>query len=218
MYKKINLIYKIFIQFLYYVYFIIFKINISQSLKYQSMISIMEIYKLKKLDLIEECDYEGGDTVFITYEDWKFICNFIKKRITKNYSLLLKDYTLDEIYNYFFEMLELNGESEYYNLVLSSNSIYFLEFTMKNKGHSYQYNGYKKSDVKLQQTANMVASIALPYTAITWLHENNFIDLKKCYPSILIISIGVLVFYLLRYKTWNIKIFIIFITVIIFIA
>ena len=53
---------------------------------------------------------------------------------------------------------------------LSDN--YYIIFRITNKGYSYQYNGYKKSQDKLQRKANLFLLITTIYYLSSWVFPN----------------------------------------------
>ena len=61
---------------------------------------------------------------------------------------------------------------------LSDN--YYIIFKITNKGYSYQYNGYKKSQDKLQEKANLFLLITTIYYLSSWVFPN-YDEFKKSF-------------------------------------
>ena len=76
--------------------------------------------------------------------------------------------------------------------------------TMTSQGYSYQYNGYKRPDVRLQETANLFALFTILGGIFIWLEnsENKILYLETKGERIytLIIYTFVFLLYLLRKK------------------
>lgn len=98
----------------------------------------------------------------------------------------------------------IGKNSKYYTFLVSENIHEEKEykFIMTSSGYSYQYNGYKKSDVRLQDKANLFAMIAILGASFGWLTDKEFINyhnLKEFFFYIFI-SCMVLFIYSLRKK------------------
>ena len=92
---------------------------------------------------------------------------------------------------------------------LSDN--YYIIFRITNKGYSYQYNGYKKSQDKLQRKANLFLLITTIYYLSSWVFPNydNFkkaffrnLDLFRIENSYLKIFVSIAVWEVIR-KTFS---------------
>lgn len=183
------------------------KLEKKQSLMYQIMIILMEEHKkarLAKNDYIG--NYDGGDILIFDKESWKRMKKKIKGYITVNYKetfsemhnshiiglfpedenilcslriLDVKNTTADDLKKIKNETPETNEIDEVdSDTYLSDN--YYIIFRVTNKGYSYQYNGYKKTQDRLQQKANLFLSITTIYYLSSWIFPN-YSDFKESF-------------------------------------
>ena len=211
------------------------KLEKKQSLMYQIMIILMEEHKkarLAKNDYIG--NYDGGDVLTFDKESWKKMKKKIKDYITVNYKETFSEMHDSHIIGLFPEdenilcslrILDIgNGkvdnlkkeshESDKIDEVDSDSYLsdnYYIIFRITNKGYSYQYNGYKKSQDKLQRKANLFLLITTIYYLSSWVFPNydNFkkaffrnLDLFRIENSYLKIFVSIAVWEVIR-KTFT---------------
>lgn len=211
------------------------KLEKKQSLMYQIMIILMEEHKkarLAKNDYIG--NYDGGDVLTFDKESWKKMKKKIKDYITMNYKETFSEMHDSHIIGLFPEdenilcslrILDIgNGkvdnlkkeshESDKIDEVDSDSYLsdnYYIIFRITNKGYSYQYNGYKKSQDKLQRKANLFLLITTIYYLSSWVFPNydNFkkaffrnLDLFRIENSYLKIFVSIAVWEVIR-KTFS---------------
>lgn len=211
------------------------KLEKKQSLMYQIMIILMEEHKkarLAKNDYIG--NYDGGDVLTFDKESWKKMKKKIKDYITVNYKETFSEMHDSHIIGLFPEdenilcslrILDIgNGkvdnlkkeshESDKIDEVDSDSYLsdnYYIIFRITNKGYSYQYNGYKKSQDKLQRKANLFLLITTIYYLSSWVFPNydNFkkaffrnLDLFRIENSYLKIFVSIAVWEVIR-KTFS---------------
>lgn len=202
---------------------------------YQIMIILMEEHKkarLAKNDYIG--NYDGGDVLTFDKESWKKMKKKIKDYITVNYKETFSEMHDSHIIGLFPEdenilcslrILDIgNGkvdnlkkeshESDKIDEVDSDSYLldnYYIIFRITNKGYSYQYNGYKKSQDKLQRKANLFLLITTIYYLSSWVFPNydNFkkaffrnLDLFRIENSYLKIFVSIAVWEVIR-KTFT---------------
>ena len=211
------------------------KLEKKQSLMYQIMIILMEEHKkarLAKNDYIG--NYDGGDVLTFDKESWKKMKKKIKDYITVNYKETFSEMYDSHIIGLFPEdenilcslrILDIgngkvdnlkkeNHESDKIDEVDSDSYLsdnYYIIFRITNKGYSYQYNGYKKSQDKLQRKANLFLLITTIYYLSSWVFPNydNFkkaffrnLDLFRIENSYLKIFVSIAVWEVIR-KTFS---------------
>lgn len=187
--------------FIYNLYFKWFKINENQSLIYQIMIIIMHIHKMKRFGIFKEIQYIGTDSLVITEDEFEIVGNRIKSFLTYNNKDLVNKSGINPLLIIAFEGSA--KKSPYYEIkkqMLDDKKT--IIFSMTNDGYSYQYNGYKKSEVRLQDKANLFAMIAIFGTSFSWLVDKEFINYKS-YTSLIkasIIYLGIASVYFFRKK------------------
>lgn len=194
--------YKKTVRYIYDFYFRIFKINNFQSLKYQIMIYLMHFHQLKRLGIIEEFSYVGTNILYVTKEDWRYLYTEISKNISKNYKILYKDYTEEDKEVFFYDIIIEDINNSNYQVNLSLEEDYFLEIVLTDVGYSYQYNGYKKSEVKMQEKANYFAIATLFGTSFAWLESKKYFDLRENITEVLAVYFLIFLGYSLRKKEW----------------
>lgn len=172
------------------------KLEKKQSLMYQIMIILMEEHKkarLAKNDYIG--NYDGGDVLTFDKESWKKMKKKIKDYITVNYketfsemhdshiiglfpedeNILCSLRILDIGNGKFDDLKKESHESDKIDEVDSDSYLsdnYYIIFRITNRGYSYQYNGYKKSQDKLQRKANLFLLITTIYYLSSWVFPN----------------------------------------------
>lgn len=172
------------------------KLEKKQSLMYQIMIILMEEHKkarLAKNDYIG--NYDGGDVLTFDKESWKKMKKKIKDYITVNYKEIFSEMHNSHIIGLFPEdenilcslrILDI-GNGKFDDLKKESHETdkidevdsdsylsdnYYIIFRITNRGYSYQYNGYKKSQDKLQRKANLFLLITTIYYLSSWVFPN----------------------------------------------
>lgn len=210
--------------FLNRICFKIFKINDEQSLEYQISISFMFIHKLVRKNIYRDVSYPGNNTIFFTEEEFEKAIFFIEKTISTIYRKKIELLKTQKRKRYFiignlgritkekflkFRMEKKNNKSEFY-------------IEMTSKGYSYQYNGYKRPDVRLQETANLFALFTILGGIFIWLENSEnkilYLETKEERIYTLIIYAFIFLLYLLRKKRIIWKSIILFIIVILVIA
>lgn len=210
--------------FLNRICFKIFKINDEQSLEYQISISFMFIHKLARKNIYRDVSYPGNNTIFFTEEEFEKAIFFIEKTISTIYRKKMELLKTQKRKRYFiignlgritkekflkFRMEKKNNKSEFY-------------IEMTSKGYSYQYNGYKRPDVRLQETANLFALFTILGGIFIWLENSEnkilYLETKEERIYTLIIYAFIFLLYLLRKRRIIWKSIILFIIVILVIA
>lgn len=193
------------ILFFYQIYFKAFRINDEQSLEYQVLISFMFIHKLTRKNLYKDVGYIGTNEISFNEKELKKAFNFIEKIISKIYREILEKLNDRNKKLYFLGILRRIDKEEYLKFKLMKNknkNEYYI--IMTSQGYSYQYNGYKKSDVRLQETANLFALFTILGGIFIWLEnsENKILYLETKAERIytLIIYIFIFLLYLFRKK------------------
>lgn len=187
--------------FIYNLYFKWFKINENQSLIYQIMIIIMHIHKMKRFGIFKEIQYMGTDSLVISEDEFEIVGNRIKNFLTYNNKDLVDKSGINPLLIIAFEGTA--KKSSYYEIkkqILNDKKI--IIFSMTNEGYSYQYNGYKRNEVRLQDKANLFAMIAIFGASFSWLVDKEFINYKS-YVSLIragIIYSGIASVYFFRKK------------------
>ena len=210
MYKFIVNVYNVLVLKIYNIYFKTFKINDNQSLEYQLMIILMHIHKMRRFGIMNIGLYIGNNSLYLNEDDIKEVSKFILKNLSSNnehmmsfsgkpihffYGMYLNERDRNGLYK-----LEMKSEDEILHNGEKNKDIFI--FKMTNKGYSYQYNGYKKSEVRLQDKANLFAMFAIFGASFSWLVDKNFIN-HKSYLSLskaAIIYLGIATIYFLRKK------------------
>lgn len=168
-------------------------INKKQSLKYQIMLILMEEHKRARLGDKFIGSYNGGNELLFDSNTWNKMKNKIEKYISDNYKddfkksdvnyilgLFSKEQELCslEIYNKNIRNIADTNEEDEINILSTnfeakniSESEYII-FYMTDKGYSYQYNGYKKTQDKLQHSANLFVLMTLIYYIVSWIFPN----------------------------------------------
>lgn len=193
------------ILYFYQIYFKAFRINDEQSLEYQVLISFMFIHKLTRKNLYKDVGYIGTNEISFNEKELKKAFNFVEKMISKIYREILEKLNDRNKKLYFLGILRRIDKEKYLKFKLMKNkhkNEYYI--IMTSQGYSYQYNGYKKSDVRLQETANLFALFTILGGIFIWLEnsENKILYLETKAERIytLIIYIFIFLFYLLRKK------------------
>jgi hypothetical protein len=210
------------ILFFYQIYFKAFRINDEQSLEYQVLISFMFIHKLTRKNLYKDVGYIGTNEISFNEKELKKAFNFVEKMISKIYREILEKLNDRNKKLYFLGILRRIDKEEYLKFKLMKNknkNEYYI--IMTSQGYSYQYNGYKKSDVRLQETANLFALFTILGGIFIWLEnsENKILYLETKVERIytLIIYIFIFLLYLFRKKRiiWKSIILLIILTLIV---
>ena len=204
MIKLLNLNKLIF--FLNQIYFKAFRINDEQSLEYQVLISFMFIHKLTRKNIYKDVGYIGSNEISFNEKELKKVFSFIEKMISKIHRKTLEKLNDRNKKSYFLGMLRRIDKEKYLKFKLIKNKKNRNEYyiTMTSQGYSYQYNGYKRPDVRLQETANLFALVTILGGIFIWLEnsENKILYLETKGERIytLIIYTFVFLLYLLRKK------------------
>ena len=204
MIKLLNLNKLIF--FLNQIYFKAFRINDEQSLEYQVLISFMFIHKLTRKNIYKDVGYIGSNEISFNEKELKKVFSFIEKMISKIHRKTWEKLNDRNKKSYFLGMLRRIDKEKYLKFKLIKNKKNRNEYyiTMTSQGYSYQYNGYKRPDVRLQETANLFALFTILGGIFIWLEnsENKILYLETKGERIytLIIYTFVFLLYLLRKK------------------
>lgn len=193
------------ILFFYQIYFKTFRINDEQSLEYQVLISFMFIHKLTRKNLYKDVGYIGTNEISFNEKELKKAFSFVEKMISKIHRKTLENLNDRNKKLYFLGILRRIDKEEYLKFKLMKNknkNEYYI--IMTSQGYSYQYNGYKRSDVRLQETANLFALFTILGGIFIWLEnsENKVLYLETKAERIytLIIYIFIFLLYLFRKK------------------
>ena len=210
MWKFIINIYNTFVLKIYNLYFKSFKINDNQSLEYQLMIILMHIHRMKRFGITDIGLYIGDNFLYLREDDIEKVNKFIEKNLSYNNKHMI-NFSGKPIYFFYGMSLENKNKNGLYKLEMKSedkiwnngekNKDVFI-FQMTDKGYSYQYNGYKRSEVRLQDKANLFAMVAIFGASFSWLVDKNFINYKS-YASLIkagIIYSGIATVYFFRKK------------------
>lgn len=111
------------ILYIYHQYFKLFKINDNQSLKYQIMIILMHLYKMRRFWLIDYCSYVGDSRLIITDVDLKKVDNVIYNFLTYSNKDILKK-TNQRPLSFFGAMCH-NVKNDYFEVSLKENKEIF---------------------------------------------------------------------------------------------
>lgn len=201
--------------YFYNLYFKLFKIDENQSLIYQIMIILMHIHKMKRFGIFEEVEYLGTDYLVITEDEFEIVGNKIKKFLTYNNRDLVDKSNSNPLLLIAFNS-SLNNSKYYEIKKIKTNDKKMIVFSITNEGYSYQYNGYKRNEVRLQDKANFFAMIAIFGASFSWLVDKEFIDYKS-YLSLgksFLIYLELSMFYFFRKKNLK-RLFLMFIIFII---
>mgnify|MGYP000926249352 CR=1 FL=1 len=193
------------ILFFYQIYFKTFRINDEQSLEYQVLISFMFIHKLTRKNLYKDVGYIGTNEISFNEKELEKAFSFVEKMISKIHRKTLENLNDRNKKLYFLGILRRIDKEEYLKFKLMKNknkNEYYI--IMTSQGYSYQYNGYKRSDVRLQETANLFALFTILGGIFIWLEnsENKVLYLETKAERIytLIIYIFIFLLYLFRKK------------------
>lgn len=197
---------------LHFWYFKMFYINKNQTFSYQLMIIFMYIHYLKRLRLIESFSYIGKSEFKIKAEidELKELFIIVKRFISPQYKRLLVKDEFDTLLKQTAFIVSLLKEIEneeknedtkdsFFELKLENA---FITFKVKNKGLSYQYNGYKKSEVKMANKANLFALLTVFGASFLWIETKPEIinNLLFGYIGLIIIYSLIFLLYILRKK------------------
>ena len=237
--SKVEEIYNRIILILYNYYFILFKIDDVQSFSYQVMIILMHIHKLRRLGLYTEVSYAGRSEIIFSKLEWEKVISLIDNMVSLSHKRILEQVPIEDRNDYILSLLDVNEattsqnfeefetdidniKNKYYVFLVkrieatdTNIEQSYCKFIMKSEGFSYQYNGYKKSEVRLQEKANLFALLAAGWAIFIWLtaSDNPFvkIDTLLKLTFLLVIYLCLFFIYFLRRKKIYWHIFIIFI-------
>lgn len=121
----------------------------NQSLKYQIMLFFMEEHKRARLGIKPFIgEYFGDDKIEFDDENWVKICDLIENSVSQNHKNLISEMkTYMPIDRYIYSMME-NQNYCYRFEEYTIEDISIKSFKLTADGHSYQYNGYMKSQDK----------------------------------------------------------------------
>lgn len=209
--------------FLNKVYFKLFEINDEQSLEYQILISFMFIHKLRRKNIYKDVGYIGTNEIFFNDIEFEKAIFFVEKMISNIYIDILNKFNLNLKRLFFIGALGRINKGKYlkFKMLKNKKNQYEYYIKMTSEGYSYQYNGYRKTDVRLHETANFFVLITILGGIFIWLEkpENKILYLETRAERIYTIVIYSFIFllYLLRKKRliWKGIIFLIIIILII---
>lgn len=176
-------------------------LNKNQSLKYQMMVIIMEEHKKARQGQFHIGNYNGIDTISFDKSSWESMISRISDFISKGYQEKFKKIKIDnDIILGFFA-----SENDYYSVreTVISEDVSYIEFTIKDLGYSYQYNGYSKSQDKLQKKANFFIFMTLIYYILSWFFEApgiSIVNIPENSISLVDILINIVKFFQLELK------------------
>ena len=179
-----------------------FKLNKNQSLMYQIMIVLMEEHKKARLGKNYIGIYDGGDSLVFDKPTWKKMKKKILRYISDSYKDLFSEMQEDYIIGLFpgrvdalcylrklslainigndvKNNVENKPEEVTFDRGIDHDEKYMIEFSMTNAGYSYQYNGYKKTQEKLQITANRFVLMTLIYYILSWVFPESKVLFSK---------------------------------------
>lgn len=151
-------------------------LNKKQSLRYQMMIIFMEEHKKARQGKDHIGIYDGVDTLSFDDSSWKKIFQKFQKFTSKGYrkNFSEEDSNTDTFLGLF------SSPNDYCSLrVFQASNNRYIQFTMKDLGYSYQYNGYCKSQDRLQKKANFFIFVTLIYYIISWVFKSPTITLNN---------------------------------------
>lgn len=212
--------------FIHDYWFKFFYINKSQTLRHQLMIIFMHIHYLKRLDVLDEFTYIGEDNFEVNADKYDidklykriifFISPQYKKKIEESSKKLNEEQKLkespetSEVINALglvFVILnnsqnnEKEPENEFKDFYEIKEDGEKLIFSIKNSGFSYQYNGYKKSEIKLQSKANLFALLTIFGATFVWIDSKELIgQIPQGYWGLIAIDSVLLIVCLFRRK------------------
>ena len=171
-----------------------FKLNKNQSLMYQIMIILMEEHKKARLCKDSIGYYDGANTLTFDKKQWEKMKKKILFLLSENYKEFFKNMN-DKYIIGLRENIEResntsnnsNNKDQEEKIFLKENIFneeYYIAFIIYNKGYSYQYNGYKKTNDKLMITANRFVMLTFFYYVFSWGIDKKleiFDFLKKVY-------------------------------------
>lgn len=209
--------------FLNRIYFKLFKINDEQSLEYQILISFMFIHKLSRKNIYKDVGYIGTNEISFNDIGFEKAIFFVEKMISNIHRDILNKFNLKNKRLYFLGTLGRIDEGKYlkFKMLKNKKNEYEYYITMTSEGYSYQYNGYRKPDVRLHETANLFALITILGGIFIWLEkpENKILYLETRAERIYTLGVYFFIFllYLIRKKRliWKGIIFLIIIILII---
>lgn len=154
-------------------------LNKNQSLKYQIMILLMLEHKKARHGSEHIGFYDGGNILYFDAISWIKLKEKLSRLISDNYRdnfLKMKD-------SYILALL--TSDTELYNLNYqeTTSGNYILSFEMSDKGYRYQYNGYTRTQEKLQKKANTFIFITLLYYLFSWFFKSPEIKIEDFFNS-----------------------------------
>lgn len=191
-------------------------INKNQTFAYQIMIIFMYVHYLKRLKLLKSFGYVGTNELYIKGEEeiqklFSIVLDFISPQYIEE--LMSGDMkTFDDQFSYILGLMNIQEESKGQEKSEEQEENYLCEilirndgtivFKIKNKGLSYQYNGYKKSEVKMSNKANLFAMLTVFGASFLWIEAKTEIidNLPFGYIGLLIIYIYIFILYIFRKK------------------
>lgn len=150
-------------------------INKYQSLSYQLMIILMEEHRAARLGKEIIGEYSGGNSLYFDEKTWTRLKIKASKIVSRQYEEKIKNLENDELLSL------MPPEDELFALEVLPNldgGGEVITFGVRGKGYSYQYNGYKRSQEKLQRTANRILIATLIYYIVTIFFDFDKISLK----------------------------------------
>lgn len=186
-------------------------INKNQTFAYQIMIIFMYIHYLKRLKLLKSFGYVGTNELYIKgEEEIKNLFSIILNFISPQYIEELTSNDMKTFENQFSYILGLMNVKEEQEKIEEQEENHLCEvlirddgtmvFKIKNKGLSYQYNGYKKSEVKMGNKANLFALLTIFGASFLWIETKTEIIENLLFGYIGLILIYALIFLLYIFR------------------
>ncbi|MCS5420294.1 MULTISPECIES: hypothetical protein [Psychrilyobacter] len=177
-------------------------IDKKQSLGYQMMLIFMNEHQLARNEINDFGTTLGDDKLTFTAENFKGMALKTLNFISKNHSKRIMASAIDEddLIKKIKELIikTLLAIDSNYCVLNKDNSEYV--FIMCQEGYRYQYNGYKRPDLKLMGKANLFISLTLVYYIIDFLFKDLEINLiEKLEYIIPMIVLSILIFLFKNY-------------------
>lgn len=200
-------------------YYLKYKINSKQSFAYQIMLILMNEHYLSRSNIGEIGVCSNGIDLKFSKEEYEVMCVKIFNFITPNYKDMFLVYNIDED-----QLIESLKELVYKNLLEIEIDLceliedqdkkeYF--FKINQEGYRYQFNGYKRQELKLMEKANLFLLLTLGYYLLDFCFKNPDMKLSFFYFPVALL-IGFSIYF--KNLTFIIKSILVALAVIIFIA
>lgn len=165
------------------------------------MIILMNEHFLSRMDLNRFGTSFGDDEFIIPREDNEKLFQVIYRYVSKNYKnkidiSIKTNYQLEKFLISLINKIDINFcelRKIYTKNKKSSSTKSQLIFVMNQEGYRYQFNGYRKQDLKLMQKANLFLLLTFGYYVTDFIFSNPDKNFELFYLPIMVL-IG-MVFY-----------------------